>query len=117
MAYIYFHKQTGAFQFITVEPQVCDWNDCFEVADATVNDIYKLENGEPVYVRTASQTEIDAAASAYEAQLRTQYVQQRAAEYPPFADYLDGVVKGDQAQIDAYISACQAVKTKYPKPE
>lgn len=40
----------------------------------------------------------------------------RAAEYPPMADYLDGVVKGDQAQIDAYIAACQAVKAKYPKP-
>jgi hypothetical protein len=41
----------------------------------------------------------------------------RAAEYPPVTDYLDGIVKGDQAQIDAYIAACQAVKTKYPKPE
>jgi hypothetical protein len=30
-------------------------------------------------------------------------------------DYLDGVVKGDQAQIDQYIADCQAVKTKYPK--
>lgn len=40
----------------------------------------------------------------------------RAAEYPPMTDYLDGVVKGDQAQIDAYIAACQAVKDKYPKP-
>lgn len=39
----------------------------------------------------------------------------RAAEYPPITDYLDGVVKGDQAQIDAYIAACQAVKAKYPK--
>jgi hypothetical protein len=47
----------------------------------------------------------------------TRYQRQRAAEYPPFADYLDGVVKGDQAQIDAYIAACQAVKAKYPKPE
>lgn len=46
----------------------------------------------------------------------TDYRVQRAAEYPPMADYLDGVVKGDQAQIDAYIAACQAVKTKYPKP-
>jgi hypothetical protein len=45
------------------------------------------------------------------------YKYQRAAEYPPAADYLDAVVKGDQAQIDAYIAACQAVKTKYPKPE
>ena len=43
------------------------------------------------------------------------YKAQRAAEYPPITDYLDGVVKGDQAQIDAYIAACQAVKAKYPK--
>jgi len=43
------------------------------------------------------------------------YKAKRAAEYPPMADYLDGVVKGDQAQIDAYIAACLAVKTKYPK--
>jgi hypothetical protein len=46
----------------------------------------------------------------------TDYKVQREAEYPPITDYLDGVVKGDQAQIDAYIAACQAVKAKYPKP-
>ena len=45
------------------------------------------------------------------------YVQKRAAEYPPMADYLDGVVKGDQAQIDAYVAACLAVKAKYPKEQ
>jgi len=45
------------------------------------------------------------------------YIAKRQAEYPPASDYLDAVVKGDQAQIDAYIAACQAVKTKYPKPE
>ena len=43
------------------------------------------------------------------------YAELRAMEYPSMADYLDGVVKGDQAQIDAYIAACQAVKAKYPK--
>jgi hypothetical protein len=43
-------------------------------------------------------------------------IQNRANEYPPMADYLDGVVKGDQAQIDKYIADCLAVKTKYPKP-
>ena len=43
------------------------------------------------------------------------YKSKRAAEYPPMADYLDGVVKGDQAQIDKYIADCQAVKAKYPK--
>lgn len=45
------------------------------------------------------------------------YITQRAAEYPPLTDYLDGVVKGDQAQIDKYIADCQAVKAKYPKPQ
>jgi hypothetical protein len=45
------------------------------------------------------------------------YIAKRVAEYPPYTDYLDGVVKGNQAPIDAYIATCQAVKTKYPKPE
>lgn len=49
-------------------------------------------------------------------QAATQYQRDRAREYPDFKDYIDGVVKGDQAQIDAYIAACQAVKAKYPKP-
>jgi hypothetical protein len=39
----------------------------------------------------------------------------RAAAYPPMTDYLDGVVKGNQAQIDKYIADCLAVKAKYPK--
>lgn len=46
-----------------------------------------------------------------------EYQRQRSSEYPPYADYLDGVVKGDQDQIDAYIAACQAVKDNYPKVE
>ena len=56
--------------------------------------------------------EFNAAVTLYESK---QYQRDRASEYPPITDYLDGVVKGDQAQIDAYIAACQAVKTKYPK--
>ena len=43
------------------------------------------------------------------------YISKRQAEYPPITDYLDGVVKGDQDQIDEYIAACLAVKAKYPK--
>ena len=43
------------------------------------------------------------------------YKYARAAEYPNPAEYLDGVVKGDQAQIDKYIADCLAVKAKYPK--
>ena len=45
-----------------------------------------------------------------------EYKEKRRNEYPPVTDYIDGVVKGDQAQIDAYLAACQAVKDKYPKP-
>ena len=46
-----------------------------------------------------------------------EYARKRAAEYPPMADYLDGLVKGDQAQMDKYVADCLAVKAKYPKPE
>ncbi len=45
------------------------------------------------------------------------YKLQRSSEYPPVAEYIDGVVKDDQDQIDAHIAACQAVKDKYPKVE
>jgi tRNA A37 N6-isopentenylltransferase MiaA len=50
-------------------------------------------------------------------QKNTEYQRLRAAEYPDFRDYLDGIVKGDQAQMEAYVAACLAVKAKYPKPE
>jgi hypothetical protein len=43
------------------------------------------------------------------------YQRDRANEYPDFKEYLDGIVKGDQAQIDKYIADCLAVKDKYPK--
>jgi hypothetical protein len=46
---------------------------------------------------------------------RTKYQRDRAAEYPAITDYIDGIVKGDQAQVQAYIDACLAVKAKYPK--
>ena len=43
------------------------------------------------------------------------YAKKRELEYPLIVDYLDGVVKGDQTQIDKYIADCLAVKAKYPK--
>ena len=43
------------------------------------------------------------------------YKYQRVAEYPPHADYLDGIVKGDNVQVQKYIDDCLAVKAKYPK--
>jgi len=59
---------------------------------------------------------VDYDVTAVEAEMaKTAYVAKRAAEYPPFTDYLDGIVKGNQTQIQTYIDACQAVKAKYPK--
>jgi hypothetical protein len=44
------------------------------------------------------------------------YKEKRQSEYPPISDYIDGIVKGDQTQVQAYIDACLAVKAKHPKP-
>lgn len=66
---------------------------------------YDAEGNEVAYDKAAVQAYVDAHA----------YIAKRAAEYPPITDYIDGVVKGDQAQIDKYIADCLAVKAKYPK--
>ena len=71
------------------------------------NDIaYDANDNEVVYDENAVIVEMDKVA----------YIARRQAEYPDFKEYLDGIVKGDQAQIDKYIADCQAVKAKYPKP-
>jgi hypothetical protein len=72
----------------------------------TVGDIaYDAEGNEVAYDLVAVQNYAQSQA----------YIAKRAAEYPPMTDYLDGIVKGNQTQIDAYITACLAVKAKYPK--
>jgi len=72
----------------------------------TFNDVaYDADGNEVAYDKVAVQAYVDAHA----------YIAKRASEYPPITDYIDGVVKGDQAQIDKYIADCLAVKAKYPK--
>ena len=66
---------------------------------------YDADGNEVSYDKVAVQAYVDAHA----------YIAKRAAEYPNVTEYLDGVVKGDQAQIDKYIADCLAVKAKYPK--
>jgi hypothetical protein len=66
---------------------------------------YDADGNEVAYDKDAVQAYVDAHA----------YIAKRAAEYPPMTDYLDAIVKNDQAQIDKYIADCQAVKAKYPK--
>jgi len=65
--------------------------------------------------RDATQQEIDFMESVKASFLADDYKHNRVSEYPDFKDYLDGIVKGDQAQVQKYIDACLAVKAKYPK--
>jgi hypothetical protein len=69
------------------------------------DDAFDAEGNPVTYDETAVQAYIDAHA----------YIEKRQAEYPPITDYIDGIVKGDQTQIQTYIDACLAVKAKYPK--
>lgn len=77
-------------------------------------------NGELVDMTPAQIEEFNQRIARQEAEqaelAKTQYQRDRAAEYPSINDYIDGIVKGDQAQVQAYIDACLAVKAKYPKP-
>lgn len=70
------------------------------------NGLLAITNAEAEAIRIANQK------AAFNA---LTYAEKRRSEYPPMTDYLDGIVKGDQAQIQAYIDACLAVKAKYPK--
>lgn len=81
------------------------------VVDYTMNvneDTPKFINGEWIQVWEVT--------SASNDEILQRILELRGNEYPPMSDYLDGVVKGDQAQIDKYVADCLAVKAKYPKP-
>lgn len=52
--------------------------------------------------------------------LSKQYQRDRQPEYPSLAEFADAYYwsqKGDDTKMTAYVAACDAVKTKYPKPE
>jgi hypothetical protein len=59
------------------------------------------------------------------ARLQTEYNQQeyqrlRAPEYPDLKELADALYwssKGDNTKLNEYYAKCEAVKTKYPKPE
>jgi len=80
------------------------------------NSVHFLDSVDYEYLLPAGSVQItDEEAEALRPVYTPTYAEKRVAEYPPMTDYLDGVVKGDQAQIDKYIADCQAVKAKYPK--
>ena len=48
------------------------------------------------------------------------YQRNRQPEYPSLTEFADAYYwsqKGDDTKMTAYVAACDAVKTKYPKPE
>lgn len=59
---------------------------------------------------------LEAEALRVAAQVPASYADLRRAEYPPMEDLIDGLVKDDADQVQAYKDACFAVKKKYPKP-
>jgi len=65
--------------------------------------------------------EIDAEVTRLQADYDAkEYQRNRAPEYPTLADFADAYYwaqKGDNTLMDAYVSKCDAVKVKYPKPE
>ena len=94
------HIVNGAvFNVIEGDAALIDGNEYIESATANIGDT--VTNGAIV-----AQPQIDT----------RNYQEKRIAEYPPMSDYLDGLVKGDKAQMQAYIDACLAIKEKYPKP-
>jgi len=81
---------------------------------ALYTNVVSIDDGTGAFDAQGNQVEIDMDAvnawtdpEAYKAQ--------RQREYPPMTDYLDGIAKGDQAQINKYIADCLAVKERYPK--
>jgi len=81
----------------------------FAMVDSTIT---VWEDDRPQPTDAEIQTEVTRLQTEYDSQ---EYARNRVAEYPPMEDYLDGIVKGDTAQVDKYIADCLAVKDKYPK--
>jgi hypothetical protein len=107
----YLLKQYPNCQFLLSgeDASTLDWNQNNPLPKPTVEELEANKD----YVAPALTPEQIAVQEAAVAAL--QYKALRAAEYPPITDYLDGIVKGDQDQIDKYIADCLAVKAKYPK--
>lgn len=81
---------------------------------ALYSNVVSVDDTEGAFDKDGNKVEIDMAAVNAWVNPNA-YKSKRQAEYPPITDYLDGIVKGDEAQIAKYIADCQAVKTKYPK--
>ena len=80
----------------------------YENGEAVINTI----NPHSELTWTKVKAEMDRSDAEYDAQ---DYARKRKKEYPDIYDYMDGIVKNDQAQIDKYIADAQDVKARHPK--
>jgi len=86
-------------------------------------DVKLQDDGQGAYIKewnVAEAQPTDEQLNALESQANdmealNQVYANRKAAYPDIYDYMDGIVKNDQTQIDKYIADAQAVKSKYPK--
>ena len=87
------------------------------------NEVRLQDDGNGVYIKEwnldipkPTLAQLDAfEAQANEVEKLNQVKANRSKEYPDFREYLDGIVKGDNVQVQKYINDCLAVKAKYPK--
>lgn len=111
---------------------ICEWNGTPVSIDVPVQD-GKFISGEPLlsYLQgfipshmTLRALEVASAQGAADVHAMCEqhkqeptpsYADLRRASYPPATDYLDGLVKGDEEQMQAYIAQCREVKAMYPK--
>ena len=81
------------------------------VINEDINQIIWNDNTTPISKEDilSKKTELQA---EYDSQ---DYARKRKVAYPDIYDYMDGIVKDDQTQINKYIADCQAVKVRYKK--
>lgn len=77
---------------------------------------HQMSGGTKTIEDFASRYEFAVTDEEVEAFKADHYADMRKASYPPMADLADALVKGDEAQLDAYKQACLDVKKRFPKP-
>lgn len=109
-------KARGKLLFDLQEERKVQWESEHDMTETIEVVVGQDEEGvdiiesQPKWVYDVVATEAD-----LDTYLVTRYAECRKAEYPPMADYLDAIVKGDDVAIKAYTDKCLEVKAKYPK--
>ena len=104
----YIKRKSDGLVFQSQEEEFFPLGKAQEVALKQGGDLADYEIG------IETEENIDAWIKTYNDSAMT-YADKRRAEYPDYREYLDAIVKGDEAQKQKYIDDCLAVKAKYPK--